>query len=1128
MLRVTVGPTGEELVGALAARLATPLADPLAREHVVVHSRGIERWLSQRLAGHLGGPAGVCANVEFPSPDDVVADALAAAGVDRAAVRAWQPAGLLWRILRLLDGADGAVPDGVAPFADRVAAVGDRRLVPASAIATLLWRYQVHRPEVVLAWADGNPVDGAGGTLPEADRWQPALLQALTTAPSTGADQTTTPLPTYAALVRDAVAAIDDGATLPSGLDRLTLFGFTAVPSTTMAVLAALGRRIDVELLVLHPSRVAWEADLGPTGRLHDGLPVMPGRDHARTAGTSRLLRAWGRDVVELQGLVATVGPDDVHHLDPADPAATTAPTVLRRLQQAIRDDVDPAPTPVPADDSVQLHACAGPARQVQVLRDEILRLMAADPTLEPRDIVVMCPDVETFAPLVMAHLATGPGDDRPDLRVRLADRSLRQTNPILRVVDDLLRLASTRVTASRLLDLVASAPVRRRFGLDEADLEDLAGWVEGTVIRWGMSEADRAAARMPGVADNTVAEGLDRLLLGVAMADEDDRSVGGLTPYDHVEGSSVGTAGRLAELASRLTATLEALRTPRTVAEWADTLAEAADHLTRPPYEEPWQRVELSTVLRDLLPAQATATLSLGEVRDLLAERLRGRPSRANHMTGDLTVCTLVPMRSVPHRVVCLLGMDDEAFPRNPRPHLDDLIARHPRAGDADPRSEDRQLLLDAVMAASDALVVTWTATDERSGAETPPCVPVAELTRVLDAMDADGTLADRLTHGHPMRAHDPKAFTDRPSFDALAADAANAVPAPPGDDGPELLPADVVPRDIGLDRLVLFATDPATWFVRDVLRVWLPDEPEEPDERMPLDLAGLDGWRLGDALLSRGAARDPDRRQQVVDALVGRGYVPPHPLKWGKVTEIADMAADLADLAEALEVPPEQAGHTRAVRLTAGRGEGPQVEVHGVVPGIVGNRIAEVSYSQVSPKRLMRAWVRLLALTAVDPDTAWEALLVGRVQRGRDKVAGAVALTSLGPTAAVRADVAATHLGRLAGLLASAARRPLVLPATTAHAYAECRADGDDAATAAQAAAKTWDRHSMGWAQAADSPAHLLLLGGTVPFDDLLAEPADDGDADLGRDPEPHRFGTLAVTLWSPLLARLREVSA
>lgn len=1114
MLTVTVGPTGEELVDALAARLAQPLADPLAREHVVVHSRGIERWLSQRLAVHLGGPAGVCANVAFPSPDQVVADTMHAAGIDRSTVAAWQPARLVWRILRLLDG---PVPAGLQPFADRVAAVDDRRLVPVATVAEMLWRYQVHRPDMVLGWVEaGDDGDGAGGTLPAADRWQPALLRAL----AQDLDR-----PTYPALVRDAVAAIDAGAPLPAGIHRLTLFGFTAVPSTTMAVLAALGRRMDVELLVLHPSQAAWERDDAPVGTMTAaGLPVMPLRSHDLPIDGSRLRRAWGRDVVELQGLVATVAPDRVRHLPSLRPPGDR--TVLGRLQQAIAADADPAPVEVPADDTVQLHACAGPARQVQVLRDEILRLMAADPTLEPRDIVVMCPDVEAFAPLVMAHLATGPGDDRPDLRVRLADRSLRQTNPILRVVDDLLRLAATRVTASRLLDLVASAPVRRRFGLDEADLEDLAGWIEGTVIRWGLTEADRAAARMPGVADNTVAEGLDRLLLGVAMADEEDRSIGGITPYDHIEGSSVGTAGRLAELAHRLTTTIAALRTPRTVAAWATTLGEAADQLTRPPYDEPWQRVELTTVLRELLPDDATATLGLGEVRDLMAERLRGRPSRANHMTGDLTVCTLVPMRSVPHRVVCLLGMDDETFPRNPRPHLDDLVARHPRAGDTDPRSEDRQLLLDAVMAASDAVVVTWTAIDERSGQDIPPCVPVAELTRTLDALDTgvgEQRLSARLTHRHPLRAHDPAAFAGRPSFDMLAARAANAVPDPSGDPAPALLPADVVPDHVSVDRLIGFGTDPATWFVRDVLGVWLPDEPEEPDERMPLDLTGLDGWRLGEALVSQDAARDPDRRQQVVDALVGRGYAPPRPLKWGRVDDIAGLAADIADLADALDVPAEPARGRRQVRVPVGG-----LEVHGVVPGVVGNRIVEVSYSEVSPKRLIRSWVRLLVLTAADPDTAWEAVMVGRVARSKGKVAGARVLTSLGPTAAVRADVAGTHLGRLVDLLVEGARRPLVLPAKSAHAYASARGDHEDPASAAQQAAKCWDRSAMGWAGDADSPAHQLLLGGSVPFDDLLAEPPGEDDTDLGAQPEPSRFGALAVRLWAPLLQRLQERAA
>ena len=125
------------------------------------------------------------------------------------------------------------------------------------------------------------------------------------------------------------------------------------------------------------------------------------------------------------------------------------------------------------ADRTLQVHACHGPERQVEVLREVLVGLLADDPTLEPRDVLVMCPDIEDYAPLISATfgLADDDGDETRHpghrLRVRLADRSLRQTNPLLAIVAALLELADARVTASQVLDLAASTPVRRRFRFD-------------------------------------------------------------------------------------------------------------------------------------------------------------------------------------------------------------------------------------------------------------------------------------------------------------------------------------------------------------------------------------------------------------------------------------------------------------------------------------------------------------------------------------------------------------------------------------------------------------------------------------------------------------------------------------
>jgi exodeoxyribonuclease V gamma subunit len=226
-------------------------------------------------------------------------------------------------------------------------------------------------------------------------------------------------------------------------------------------------------------------------------------------------------------------------------------------------------------------------------------------------------------------------------------------------------------------------------------------------------------------------------------MTEDDQRLFGGVLPLDDVESGAIDLAGRFAEFIDRVTAAVDCLSAPKTIDAWADSIATAAASLAATPERDAWQSAELERLLADVVSeatvtgAVHTTTIALPELRALMTGRLQGRPTRANFRTGNLTICTLVPMRSVPHRVVCLLGLDDGVFPRKAPRDGDDLMLDDPHVGDRDARTEDRQLLLDALLAAEDRLVITYTGNDERttprarrlcpwessSTSSTPPC---------------------------------------------------------------------------------------------------------------------------------------------------------------------------------------------------------------------------------------------------------------------------------------------------------------------------------------------------------------------------------------------------------------------
>jgi len=1130
LLRVHTSERTDVLVDALADLLAVvpPGTDPFAREVVAVPTRGVERWVAQRLSHRLGagpeGEAGVCARIDFDPPTRLVRDAVAAATGTARDDDPWEPERLVWHVLRAVDDAVASGTPWAAPLARhlqddpgaRDAVRAGRRLRLAQRLAGSFAAYATQRPSLVVAWAAGRDEDGAGAPLPADVAWQAPLWRAVRAA----ADA-----PSPAELLADACRVLRDDPDRSDLPPRLSVLGPTRLPQAHLDVLTALAVHRDVHLWLPHPSPVLWRraAAAGP-----QPSPVTaPRRADVPAVAGHPLLASAARDATELGVRLTATGAQVTHHPAPPPPS-----TVLGALQAALRADERPTTRATAAADdrTVQVHACHGRGRQVEVLREAVLGLLADDPTLQPRDVVVLCPDVEAFAPLVVAAFGAaatpGEADDagtsrgaaRPavhpgrTLRVRVADRAPARTNPLLRVLSALLTLAGSRVTASGVVDLAGLAAVRRRFGFDDADTERLRAWALESGVRWGEDQDRRARYGLGAVAQGTWRTATDRLLLGVAMAEEDHRFVGSALPLDDVDSTDVDLAGRFAELVDRLTALLDELEGVRPAAAWFDTLERALVLLAAADPTDAWQEVEARRVLAD---ARSSATgvdvpLRLPDVVALLDPRLAGRPTRAGFRTGALTVCSLEPMRAVPHRVVCLLGMDDGAFPRTGAPDGDDVLARDPLVGERDRRAEDRQLFLDAVMAAGDHLVVVHSGADERTGAPRPPAVPVGELLDAVDeavALPAGRTAREALVVHHPLQTVDERNFAPgvlgRPgpfSFDDVDRRAA-AVAREPRHPRPPLLTTPLPLLDepvVDLDDLVATLEHPVKAFVRRRLGVLVPGETEDLDDRLPLTLAPLDGWATGDRLLA--AVLDGVDLTRAAAAERRRGKVPPGNLGGAALADVATRVAAVADAAvPVLAVPATTVDVT--VALPGGR------TLAGTVPGVHGDVLVRAVYARLGAKHRLRAWVRLLALAASPSAPA----VRGAATVGRGPGSRATAATSwLSPPSV---EDARRLLADLVAVRDRAMCAPLPLPVAAAGTYAQRRHGHDDPAGAlADAEHALRDRFEH------TDEYHVLAWGDGFTLTGVAGDPE---PADRAAWPEePTLFGALARTVWDTLL--------
>ena len=1116
----------EPLAVELAEVLAKPLADPMSPEWVAVPTMGMRRWLALELARSLGasGPGtgdGVAANIEFTFPGALRGAVLAAGSNDRVP-DPWQVDCLVWAVLEVLRS--GGDDERLGPLT--VLSEGATWFGRARRLADLFDRYAVRRPELVLNWGAGHDVDGKGDPLAAHDCWQPHLWRLVRAL--IGMSSPPERLPGLLEGLRTGSLALD----LPP---RIAMFGLTTLPSGPpfIELIEAVATQRDLYLLLLDPSpatttRVREATLAGPRPPA-----LLRADDRSDTEVRHPLLRSWGRPYRERTVLLASAESRGIPVplvVDEGEQTVGGTPgTLLARVQQDLRAGRAPAGDfdLDPQDRSIQVHSCHGQARQVQVLRDEILHLLADDPTLREEDIVVLSPAIDKFAPIVEAGFGTSAegavdlhGGATPRLFYRITDRSLRDSYPVLAALDSLLALVAGRFTASEVLEFVLLPAVRKRFDFDDSALETIADWVVGTNVRWGLDGPHRAAWGLPPeFTANSWRAAIDRVLMGVAVSDDDI----GLAPGDisplGVEGDDVAVAGRLADLLARLAAVADDMKRPRTAAAWCDALSEVIEQLFEVGADLQWQLDQIRRIVAEIGDnavvgdSPATVEISLADVRRILADRTKGASRRPDFFRGGVTVSSLTPLRWLPFRVVCLLGLDEDVTGADASSaDGDDLAATAPLVGDRDPRAEVRQALLEAVLAAGDHLVITRTGHNIRTNQAVPIATTLAELRDTITASllpTSRGTYLEQIETVHPRQPFDDRCFRsgqlNRPgpwSFDAGALAGAlaregRASVRPPFVDGALARTPDEE-GVIRLDDLRKFLNHPVKAFLQQRLRLHLTDEDRYQSDDLATTLGSLERWSVADRLLrARLVGRSNDEWERHERAL---GTLPPGGLGDALIVEIEDAVDGLLALANECGVDlarddrlPVEVGLADGTRVLG------EVEGH-CADGSPGSAL--VTFSKFSPKRHVAGWLDLVALTATDAATSWRSVVVSRTQDGG--ALDALEIVGRGDTPADRHDRALDALEIAVDCYRRGMREPIPLFASLSFKLHEGTAEPGD-----------WEsRHGRGEGQ---DEANGLVFG-SLDFEELRAIPVR-GDDPPGS--SPGRASRFADYLWSAIEA-------
>ena len=740
MLTVFRGNRAEHLAELLAAQLRLNPPGPCETVQVVVNTWPTSRWLGEQLAVGLGG---IAANIRYPFPGSQLRQIVQALLGDRSGDSdPWRASQLVWPVLELL-------PELMEqPEAAALQQWLGRRQGSASeldlgqwqlgrSIADALDDLALYRPDVLESWWEGRtPAQD------DSAAWQRLLVLRL--AERLGVKP-------FGLRVLEAIALLQAGPPPAGSLpDPLRLFGLSSLAPIQVQLLQALSIHTNVDLYLLTPCRDLWQRCTSRRRVLSDAIALQQPLDGDWLLQASGLEARFGRLGGEFQQLLEGSGDSRLGQWEEKDlfvaPAAGhrgvgPAP-LLHQLQQQLADPAEqPQLQRASGDRSLEFHRCPGPLRQVQIVRDRILQLMAADPTLQPRDVLVMTPQVDGLAPLVAAVFGDGEATG-VTLNWRLTDRSQQSDASLSRSLLELLRLAGERLTASALETLLESAVLQEQFQLSGAELAALHPLLQRCGFHWGLDAAERG-----GLASGSLAWAIDRLLLGLVLPEEP-----GLAPADTAplaSGVGVELLGRWLHLLTRLRHWLTELRRPRPCDAWASGLRTLLTDLFGEGGSQAWELPLVLAAIDDWQQAAAGCALELAApvVAAVLDERLAADSGRFGHRSGALTISALEPMRAIPHRVIVLMGLDAGTFPRQSQRPGFHLLEQQRRLGDPNPADQDRYVLLEALLSTRDHLLVTWSSRDPRSGGELPPATPVRQWLEWLQGQlpcQGDGLLVD------------------------------------------------------------------------------------------------------------------------------------------------------------------------------------------------------------------------------------------------------------------------------------------------------------------------------------------------------------------------------------------------
>lgn len=863
----------EILADTFATLLRSNPLPPLQKETILVQSRGMARWLAMETASRLS----IWANCDCPFPNTFIRKIFALLLPDIPDVSAFDKNSILWHLMDILK--DAARDPNLRKVASYIESGDDlKRYQLSFEIADLFDQYTLFRPQMILNW------EARSEEVPADQTWQMRVWRTLINRLRKCGQ-----LPEHhrARLLQFFEKTIQDQSFDCSRLPpRVSVFGISSLPPYHIRVLAGLARHIDLHFFIMNPCREYWfdivaDRDIVKISRKESVNQEILHLQHGNNLLSS--MGNLGKDFMAmLQGLYT-----EEHELfqEPDNDsllASIQRDILFLRENNSISLQPPSDKTTVhSSDSSIIFHSCHSPMREIEILHDQLLELFDnsdIDNLVEPRDILVMAPEIDDYAPLIKAVFDADISWSKK-IPYSIADQSIRKTSKYIETFLAILLLPQGRCSSIDVLGILEAEAVRNRFNISESDLDVIEEWIRQTNICWGIDQDFKTRLHLPAFGENSWRAGLDRLLLGYAMPGHSRVLFQNILPLDTIEGDSIKVLGNFLDFTQDLFSLVETLQKSHSLTEWSEILLETKNRLMLPDAESAAEDRVLHRVLNNLQEQQKrtffNSEISLRVIRSFVINSIDAHFSHVSGGTGFLangvTFCSMLPMRAIPFKVICLLGMNDGMYPRTGRKKSFDLMAGTPKRGDRSRRYDDRYLFLETILSARRKLSISFIGQSIQDGSKRPPSVLVNELMDYIDRgytfhdnQDYPGiSLSSRLTTIHRLQPFHPAYFHrqnngkqkklvsySEENYAAAVTLTSEQHKSDPVFSAPLPTPPDEF-RQVDVHELIRFFSHPARYLLTKILNVAPIEENQALPVSEPFTVQGLARYKLESDIL-------------------------------------------------------------------------------------------------------------------------------------------------------------------------------------------------------------------------------------------------------------------------------------